>query len=263
MRNMLAVWREHGVDEAVRAAWEPGVVLAGLSAGAMCWFEGGDQHERRPTRSRCPGSASSGGSLSVHLDGESERLPVFRDAVAAGALPARLRGRRRGGARVRRPRTRRMRRVAPRGSGSAARSGWPRGCRSSVELDRPACWSRLGPPNPHLATRSGHRRDARPAGRRQPLAVDRPHRRATALCWRHRGNARSPSAVAQATQSRLGAARGAVTARASSEPSGAPARRARSEAPRNPGRRLRRAAAEPVRRPAGLRDRDRRRRRRA
>ena len=41
MRNMLAVWREHGVDEAMRSAWERGIVLAGLSAGAMCWFEGG------------------------------------------------------------------------------------------------------------------------------------------------------------------------------------------------------------------------------
>ena len=43
MRNMLAIWREHGIDEAMRTAWERGVVLAGLSAGAMCWFEGGDQ----------------------------------------------------------------------------------------------------------------------------------------------------------------------------------------------------------------------------
>ena len=41
MRNMLAVWREHSVDEIMRAAWERGIVLAGLSAGAMCWFEGG------------------------------------------------------------------------------------------------------------------------------------------------------------------------------------------------------------------------------
>ena len=41
MRNMLAIWREHGIDDAMRRAWERGVVLAGLSAGAMCWFEGG------------------------------------------------------------------------------------------------------------------------------------------------------------------------------------------------------------------------------
>ena len=41
MRNMLAIWREHGIDDAMRTAWHRGVVLAGLSAGAMCWFEGG------------------------------------------------------------------------------------------------------------------------------------------------------------------------------------------------------------------------------
>jgi len=41
MRNMLAVWREHGVADATRRAWDAGVVLAGLSAGAMCWFDGG------------------------------------------------------------------------------------------------------------------------------------------------------------------------------------------------------------------------------
>jgi len=87
MRNMLAVWREHGVDEAVRAAWESGVVLAGLSAGAMCWFQGGvSMSGGRPEA--VPGLGLLPGSLSVHLDGESERLPVFRDAVASRALPA-------------------------------------------------------------------------------------------------------------------------------------------------------------------------------
>ncbi|HYH93948.1 MAG TPA: Type 1 glutamine amidotransferase-like domain-containing protein, partial [Candidatus Saccharimonadales bacterium] len=39
--NLLAVWRVHGVDRAMRAAWEAGVVLAGLSAGSLCWFEAG------------------------------------------------------------------------------------------------------------------------------------------------------------------------------------------------------------------------------
>ncbi len=29
MRNMLAIWREHGIDEAMRTAWERGIVLAG------------------------------------------------------------------------------------------------------------------------------------------------------------------------------------------------------------------------------------------
>ncbi|MGD9573300.1 MAG: Type 1 glutamine amidotransferase-like domain-containing protein [Thermoleophilia bacterium] len=39
--NLLAVWRAHGIDTVLREAWEKGVVLAGLCAGSMCWFEGG------------------------------------------------------------------------------------------------------------------------------------------------------------------------------------------------------------------------------
>jgi peptidase E len=86
MRNMLAVWREHSVDEIMRAAWERGIVLAGLSAGAMCWFEGG------VTLSGGFAAPATGlglvpGSLSVHFDGEPERLPVFREAIATGRLP--------------------------------------------------------------------------------------------------------------------------------------------------------------------------------
>lgn len=39
--NLLVLWRLHGLDAALRAAWEDGVVLAGWSAGMLCWFEGG------------------------------------------------------------------------------------------------------------------------------------------------------------------------------------------------------------------------------
>ena len=39
--NMLAVWKAHGIDDILREAWERGIVLAGLCAGSMCWFEGG------------------------------------------------------------------------------------------------------------------------------------------------------------------------------------------------------------------------------
>jgi dipeptidase E len=87
MRNMLAIWREHGIDDAMRTAWERGIVLAGLSAGAMCWFEGGvSMSGGQPEVVH--GVRLLPGSLSVHLDGESERLPVYEDAVATGLLPA-------------------------------------------------------------------------------------------------------------------------------------------------------------------------------
>ncbi len=87
MRNMLAVWREHGVDETMRTAWERGIVLAGLSAGAMCWFEGGVTMSGGAPRP-VGGLGLVAGSMSVHRDGEPERLPVFRAAVATGQLPA-------------------------------------------------------------------------------------------------------------------------------------------------------------------------------
>jgi peptidase E len=86
MRNLLAIWRAHGLDRLLREAWERGTVLAGLSAGAMCWFEGGI------TRSSGPPAPIAGlgllpGSLTVHADGEPERLPVWLEAVRTGALP--------------------------------------------------------------------------------------------------------------------------------------------------------------------------------
>ncbi len=86
MRNLLAIWHAHGLDAILREAWQAGVVLAGLSAGAMCWFEGG------VTKSSGTPEVTAGlgflpGSLSVHADGEPERLPVYEAAVADGSLP--------------------------------------------------------------------------------------------------------------------------------------------------------------------------------
>jgi peptidase E len=87
--NMLAVWRVHGVDRALRAAWESGVVLAGLSAGSLCWFETGT------TDSFGAGLAplSSGlgflpGSHAPHYDGESTRRAHYQQLIAEAVLPA-------------------------------------------------------------------------------------------------------------------------------------------------------------------------------
>lgn len=87
MRNLLALWRAHEVDDMLLRAWRSGTVLAGLSAGAMCWFQGG------VTRSSGPPEVIEGlgilpGSLTVHADGEPERLPVWLSAVRTGELPA-------------------------------------------------------------------------------------------------------------------------------------------------------------------------------
>jgi dipeptidase E len=86
MRNLLAIWRVHDLDAILRECWERGVVLAGLSAGAMCWFEAGITTSRgRPEPT--PGLGLLPGSLSVHYDGEPERRPVYLEAVARGEIP--------------------------------------------------------------------------------------------------------------------------------------------------------------------------------
>lgn len=86
--NMLAIWRVHGVDKALKSAWEQGVVLAGWSAGAMCWFEGGltDSFgvDLAPLRD---GLKFLQGSFCPHYDSESLRRPRYEEVVGSGALP--------------------------------------------------------------------------------------------------------------------------------------------------------------------------------
>jgi peptidase E len=86
MRNMLAIWRVHELDAILRECWARGIVLAGLSAGAMCWFDAGITK----SRGRAEPVAGLGllpGSLSVHYDGEPERRSAYLAAVASGAMP--------------------------------------------------------------------------------------------------------------------------------------------------------------------------------
>jgi peptidase E len=85
MRNMLAVWEAHQIDSAMRVAWNRGIVLAGLSAGAMSWFQGGISRSGGAPEAVI-GLGFLPGSLSVHLGGESMRMPAYRAAIAAGEL---------------------------------------------------------------------------------------------------------------------------------------------------------------------------------
>ena len=89
--NMLAVWRVHGLDRIMRAAWQAGVVLAGVSAGAICWFEGGTTDSfGQDLRPYTDGLALLAGSFCPHYDSEPGRQPLFTSLIAAGALPAGL-----------------------------------------------------------------------------------------------------------------------------------------------------------------------------
>ncbi|HVV30042.1 MAG TPA: peptidase E [Mycobacteriales bacterium] len=86
--NLLALWRLHGYDTAMRTAWERGVVLGGVSAGSLCWHVGGTTDSFTPDltpitnglgllpHSNCP-----------HYDSEARRRPLYQSLIADGTLP--------------------------------------------------------------------------------------------------------------------------------------------------------------------------------
>lgn len=86
--NLLAVWRAHGVDEILREAWESGVVLAGVSAGSICWHVGGATDsfgpELQPVTNGLGFLPYGNG---VHYDAEEQRRPLMQRLVADGVLP--------------------------------------------------------------------------------------------------------------------------------------------------------------------------------
>lgn len=86
--SMLAVWRAHGLDLVLREAWEAGVVLCGLSAGGLCWFEGGDTDSLGAGVSALnDGLGLLPGSFCPHYDTEPERRPSYRRFIAEGLAP--------------------------------------------------------------------------------------------------------------------------------------------------------------------------------
>jgi dipeptidase E len=81
--SLLGTWHAHGLDAMLRAAWEAGVVMAGLSAGSLCWFEQGVtafHGESAPVR----GMGFLPHSNAVHYDDKPERRAAYRAAVADG-----------------------------------------------------------------------------------------------------------------------------------------------------------------------------------
>ena len=83
--NMLAIWRVHGVDTALRMAWLKGVVLAGISAGAICWFKDGITDSfGKPKRALGNGLGFLPDACCPHYDGEKDRRPIVLDLARRG-----------------------------------------------------------------------------------------------------------------------------------------------------------------------------------
>lgn len=86
--NLLAIWRIHGVDRLLAAAHERGAVLAGASAGSLCWFESGVTDSFGPALGPFEGGLGLiPGSHCPHYDAEPRRRPVYQGLVMSGGLP--------------------------------------------------------------------------------------------------------------------------------------------------------------------------------
>ncbi|MGA1502822.1 MAG: Type 1 glutamine amidotransferase-like domain-containing protein [Candidatus Nanopelagicales bacterium] len=86
--NLLALWRLHGVDAAMRSAWERGTILAGVSAGSICWHVGGPTDSFGPTlRVVTDALALVPYGNGVHYDSEEQRRPLLQRVVGDGLLP--------------------------------------------------------------------------------------------------------------------------------------------------------------------------------
>lgn len=80
-KNLLALWKEWGLDSILRKAWNQGVILAGLSAGSICWFEEGvtDSYGDGLEPIKCLGFLK--GSNCPHYDGEIDRRPAYHKLI--------------------------------------------------------------------------------------------------------------------------------------------------------------------------------------
>ncbi|HEY8308119.1 MAG TPA: peptidase E [Lapillicoccus sp.] len=86
--GLLAMWRLHAVDVAMREAWEAGVVLTGVSAGSICWHVGGPTDSFGPDlRPITNGLGLLPWGNGVHYDSEGQRRPLLHRLVADRTLP--------------------------------------------------------------------------------------------------------------------------------------------------------------------------------
>lgn len=79
--NLLAVWRAHGLDRLLRKAWRSGAVLAGISAGMLCWFQGGLTDSFGGFKPLRDGLGLLRGVACPHYDGEPLRQAAFRRLI--------------------------------------------------------------------------------------------------------------------------------------------------------------------------------------
>ncbi len=85
-KSMIALWREWKLDRYLRQAWEAGVVVGGVSAGSICWFEEGVTDSIPGDLTRVAALGFLKGSNCPHYDGEKNRRPMYKKLLLEGKI---------------------------------------------------------------------------------------------------------------------------------------------------------------------------------
>ncbi|GAB5550444.1 MAG: Type 1 glutamine amidotransferase-like domain-containing protein [Saprospiraceae bacterium] len=86
--NMMAIWKAQGIDKVLQKALKQGIVLAGGSAGSLCWFENGTTDSRPIELSVVEGLGFLPFSHCPHYDSEEYRRPLYHKNIKNGIFKA-------------------------------------------------------------------------------------------------------------------------------------------------------------------------------
>lgn len=84
--NMLSIWKGQGIDTVLRKAYEKGIILAGGSAGSLCWFSHGFSDSRPKTLTKIEGLDYINASHCPHYNSEPERKKLYETAILKGEM---------------------------------------------------------------------------------------------------------------------------------------------------------------------------------
>lgn len=79
--NLLSLWKTWKLDQVLLRALEKGVVLSGMSAGMICWFEQGLTDSKGIGLGSLDCLGFLEGSACPHFDGEEQRKPIYTKLV--------------------------------------------------------------------------------------------------------------------------------------------------------------------------------------
>lgn len=86
--NMMAIWEAQGIDKVLQKALKKGIILAGGSAGSLCWFENGTTDSRPIELSVVEGLDFLPFSHCPHYDSEEYRRPLYHKNIKNGIFKA-------------------------------------------------------------------------------------------------------------------------------------------------------------------------------